>query len=202
MASIGRYIAGDGQTYEIPVNTRVEVPYFAYGSATAYVGFEGSQISCSEGALLIDGKEIYHMVMYITEEILYRSEKFISREDEDGIIAHYDNVRLTCPIEDEQCVAGDVTYVWRIPMKKHCPLYHVRNFIGQIVEHELAGLTIQSNKVIMSTDQSHVHFIIKGERVECDQSFYTTNYQDLIVRPTMINGVIDKDLVTRKDAKR
>ena len=56
LASIGRYVAGDGQTYVIPVNTRVEVTYFAYGSATAYTGFEGSQISCSGGALMIDGK--------------------------------------------------------------------------------------------------------------------------------------------------
>ena len=46
---------------------------------------------------MIDGKEIYNMVMYVTEEILYRKEKFVSRDDEDGVIAHYDNVRLSCP---------------------------------------------------------------------------------------------------------
>ena len=96
------------------------------------------------------------MVMYVTEEILYRHEKFISRDDEDGVIAHYDNIRLTCPIEDKHCVGGDVIYVWRIPMKAHCPLYHVRNFRGQLVKHELNGLTIQKNKIVMSTDQSHV----------------------------------------------
>ena len=133
-----------------------------------------------------------------TEEILYRSEKFISGDDEDGIIAHYVNVRLTCPIEDEHCVGGDVTHVWPIPLKDHCPLYHVRNFRGQIVEHELAGLTIQKNKVLMSTDHSHVRFVIKGEKIECDQTFLTTNYQDLMVRKTMIKGVMDRELVTRQ----
>ena len=197
LASMGRYIAGDSRTYEIPINTRTEVPYFAYGSATAYTGFEGNQISCSGGALLIDGKEIHHMVMYVTEEILYRNEKFVSRDDEDGVIAHFDNIRLTCPIEDKHCVSGDVTYVWRIPMKEHCPLYHVRNFRGQLVEHELNGLTIQTNKIVMSTDQSHIRFVIKGEKVECDQTFLTTNYPDLLIRKTLINGVVDRDLVTR-----
>ena len=71
LASMGRYIAGDGRTYEIPINTRTEVPYFAYGSATAYVGFEGNQITSSVKALIVDRKEIHHMVMYITEENPY-----------------------------------------------------------------------------------------------------------------------------------
>ena len=201
LASIGRYIAGDLRTYEIPINTRTEIPYFAFGSASAYTGFEGNQITCSGGSMMVDGKEIFNMVMFINEEILYRKEKFIVRDDEDGIIAHYDNVRLSCPMEDQQCVAGEVTYVWRIPMKEHCPLYHVRNFVGQIVHHELAGITIRANKVIMSTDQSHVRFILRGEKVECDQNFYTTNYQDLMVRPVMVNGVIDRDLITREMPK-
>ena len=38
LASLGCYIAGDSRTYEIPLNTRMEVPYFAHGSATAYTG--------------------------------------------------------------------------------------------------------------------------------------------------------------------
>ena len=38
LASLGRYIAGDDKTYEVALNTRTEVPYFAYGSATAYTG--------------------------------------------------------------------------------------------------------------------------------------------------------------------
>ena len=198
LASIGQYVAGDGRMYEIPINTRTEIPYFAFGSASAYVGIEGNQITCTGGTIKVDGKDIHHMVMFITEEILYREEKLIVREDEDGVIAHYDNVRLTCPFEDAWCVGGDTTYVWRIPTKKHCPLYHVRNFVGQIAEHEIAGLTIQAKKVVMSTDQSHVRFIIKGEKNECDQNFYTTNYQDLMVRKIMVDGVVDRNLVKRK----
>ena len=75
------------------------------------------------------------MVMYITEELLYPDEKLISREDDDGIIAQYNNVRLTCPAEDKHCACGDVSYVWRIPLKIHCPLYHVRKFKGQMIRY-------------------------------------------------------------------
>ena len=49
----------------------------------------------------------------------------------------------------------------------------------------------------MSTDQSHVRFVVKGEKVECDQTFLTTNYPDLLIRKTLLNGVIDRDLITR-----
>ena len=34
--------------------------------------------------MLIDGKEIHHMVMFVIEEILYRDENFV----EDTVIAH------------------------------------------------------------------------------------------------------------------
>ena len=128
LASLGRYIAGDAKTYQVPLYMQTEVKYFARGSAGAYTGFEGNQIYCFGGTLMVDGKQIYHMVMYVTEEILYRKEKFISRDDEDGVIAHYNNVRLSCPIEDTHCVGGDVTYVWRVSLAEHCPLYHVQNF--------------------------------------------------------------------------
>ena len=66
-----------------------------------------------------------------------------------------------------------------------------------MVKHELNGLTIQTNKIVMSNDQSHVRFVIKGEKVECDQTFLTTNYPDVLIRKTMINGVVDRDLITR-----
>ena len=83
------------------------------------------------------------------------------------------------------------------PLKEHCSLYHGRKFRGHLVKHELNGLTIQTRKVVMSTDQSHVRFVIKGKKVECDQSFLTTNYPDLLIRKTMIIGVIDRELITR-----
>ena len=41
-------------------------------------------------------------------------------------------------------------------------------------------------------------FTIKGEKIECDQTFLTTNYQDLMVRKIMVNGVQDRDLVSRE----
>ena len=160
LASLGRYVAGDGKIYQVALNIQMEVRYFALGSATTYTGFEGHQITCSGGTLMVDGEEIHHMVMHVTKEILYRNEKFISRDDEDGVIAHYDNIRVSCPIEDKHCVGGDVAYVWRIPLKTHCPLYHVRNFKGQLIKYELPGLTIKTHKVVMSTDHSHVRFVI------------------------------------------
>ena len=104
-----QYRAGDGKTYSIARNVRKEINYFAKGSANAYIGFPGSQITCTGGKLLVDGLEIHNMVMYVTEELLYCDEKFISREDDNGIIAHYNNVRLTCPAEDSHCAGGDVT---------------------------------------------------------------------------------------------
>ena len=95
LASLGGYIAGDGKTYQVALNTRMEIRYFTLGSATTYTGLEGHQITCSGGTLMVDGEEIHHIVMHVTEEIIYRDEKFISRDDEDGVIAHYDNVRLS-----------------------------------------------------------------------------------------------------------
>ena len=197
LASLGRYTAGDDRTYDVNRNTRTEVPYFAYGSATAYTGFQGAQISCTGNTMLIDGKEIHHMVMFIVEEILYRDETFVTRDDEDTVVAHYDNVRLTCPIEDQQCVGGDVTYIWRVPLKEHCPLYHIRFFEGQMIKHQVDGLTSHTNKIVMSTDQSNVRFVVKGKKEECDQSFLTTNYPDVMIREAMLNGAIDRNLVKR-----
>ena len=61
----------------------------------------------------MDGLQIDNMVMYVTEELLYRDEKFIFREDDDGTIAHYNNVRLTCPAEDSHCVGGGYVHLAR-----------------------------------------------------------------------------------------
>ena len=87
-------------TYSIARNVWKEINYFAGGSANAYSGFHGSQITCTGEKLLVDGLEIDNIVMYVTEELLYRNEKFISREDDDRIIVDYNNVRLTCPAKD------------------------------------------------------------------------------------------------------
>ena len=122
------------------------------------------------------------MVMYVTEELLFCDEKFISREDDDSIIAQYNNIQLTCPAEDNHCAGGDVSYVWRIPLKIHSPLYHVRKFKGQMIRYNLPGLTIKTHKVVKSTDSSHVRFVVKGTGTECGQEFLTTNYSDLLIR--------------------
>ena len=127
----GQYRAGDGKTYSIAKNVRKEINYFVRGSTNAYSGFYGSQITCTGGKLLVDGLEVNNKVMYVIEELLYCDEKFVSREDDDGIIVHYNNVRLTCPAEDSHCVDGDVMYIWRMPLKAHCPLYHVRHIIKE-----------------------------------------------------------------------
>ena len=73
--------------------------YNVYGCKT---GFHRSQITCTDGKLLVNALEIDNMVMYVTKELLYHDEKFISREEGDGIIAHYNNVRLTCPAEEDR----------------------------------------------------------------------------------------------------
>ena len=195
---MGSYKAGNGKMYSITRNVRKEISYFARGTANAYSGWDGTQVTCTGGKLLVDGLEINNMVMYVTEELLHRDEKFISREEDDGVIAHYNNVRLTCPAEDGHCVGGDVTYVWRIPLQRHCPLYHVRKFKGQIIKYELSGLTIKTHRVALSTDHSHVRFVIKGTRSECGQEFLTTNYPDLLIRDTIVDGVPDRNLITRK----
>ena len=195
---MGQFRAGNGKTYSIAKNTRREISYFALGNANAYDGWDGNQITCNGGKLLVDGIEVDNMVMYVTVELLFRDEKFISREDDHGVIAHYNNVRLTCPVEDSHCIGGDGTYIWRVPLKSHCPLYHVLKFKGQIIKYDLPGLTIKSHKVAMSTDSSHVRFVIKGSKVECGQEFLVTNYPDLLIRDTIVDGVPDRNLINRE----
>ena len=195
---MGQYRAGDGKTYSIAKNVRKKINYFAKGSANAYSGFYGSQITCTGRTLQVDGVDVDQMVMYVTEELLFSDEKFISREDDDGIIAPYNNVRLTCPAEDNHCTGGDFSYVWHVLLKIHCLLYHVRKFKGQMIRYDLPGLTIKTHKVVMSTDSSHVRFVVKGTRTKCGQEFLTTNYPDLLISDTVINGVPDRRLITCK----
>ena len=157
----GNYQARNGKTYRVTRNVRKEINYFARGSANAYSGFHGSQITCTGGKLLVDGLEINNMVMYVTEEILFKDEKFISREEDDGVIAHYNNVRLTCPAEDSHCVGGDVTYIWHVPIKAHCPLYHVRKLKGHIPKDEL-----KLSNFITNRDDFIYHEITRNLRRE------------------------------------
>ena len=67
-----------------------------------------------------------------------------------------------------------------------------------MIKYELPGLTIKPHKVVMSTDNSHVRLVIKGNREECSQSFLTTNYTDFLIRNTIVEWVPDRDLITRE----
>ena len=67
-----------------------------------------------------------------------------------------------------------------------------------MIKYELSGLTIKTHKVVMSTDNSHVRFEIKGNKAECSQSFLTTNYLDLLIKSMIVEGVPDRGLITRK----
>ena len=48
----------------------------------------------------------------------------------------------------------------------------------------------------MSTDNSHVGFVIKGTKTECGQEFLVTNYPDLLIRDTIVEGAPAGNLIT------
>ena len=56
-------------------------------------------------------------------------------------------------------------------------------------------MTIRTRKVVMSTNSSHVRFVVKGTRAECGQEFLTTNYPDLLIRDTVVNGAPNSGLI-------
>ena len=50
----------------------------------------------------------------------------------------------------------------------------------------------------MSTNNSHVRFVIKETKTKCGQNFFVTNYPDLLIRDTIVNGELDRDLISRE----
>ena len=66
------------------------------------------------------------------------------------------------------------------------------------VKYEHPGLTIKSHKVVMYTENSHVRFVIKGNKAKYGQLFLNTNYPDLLIRNTIVEGIPDRDLITRE----
>ena len=50
----------------------------------------------------------------------------------------------------------------------------------------------------MSTDNSHVRFVLKGTKTECGQGFLVTNCQDLLIRDTIVDCAPDHDLISRE----
>ena len=63
------------------------------------------------------------------------------------------------------------------------------------VKYDLPGLTIKKHKVAMSTANSHIRFVLKGTKTECGQEFLVTNYPDLLIRDTIVDGAPDRDLI-------
>ena len=112
------------------------------------------------------------MMVYIAEKILYRPEKIIQREDE-SIIAFYDNVHLPCGINDGHCQSPSSTYYWSVSNRAHCPLYDVKTFRGQILTSSM-----RPGKVLSSTDNSLVRFVIKDSFKICGQRVMRTNYKE------------------------
>ena len=59
LASLDRYIAGDGKTYQVPLYMQTEVKYFARGSAGAYTGLKEIRFLVPEAPLwLTESKSI------------------------------------------------------------------------------------------------------------------------------------------------
>ena len=50
----------------------------------------------------------------------------------------------------------------------------------------------------MSTDNYHVSFVLKGTKTECGQEFLVTNYPDLLIRDTIVDGLPDRNLISRE----
>ena len=67
-----------------------------------------------------------------------------------------------------------------------------------MIRYDLPGLTIKTHKVVMSTNRSHVHFVIKGTRTVCSQNFLVTNYPDLLIRDTVVNDMPGRELISRE----
>ena len=67
-----------------------------------------------------------------------------------------------------------------------------------MIQYDSPGLTIKTHKVVMSTDNSQVRFVVKGTRTECGQEFLATNYPDFLIRDMVINGAPDRGVITRE----
>ena len=183
MYTLDRYTAGDGTSYSIKKDQLLEIQYYVGGSSvqTRTSFFSGPELSCDGTEIKVKGVNVENMVSHITEEVLFREETFVYRKDEQ-LIAFYNNVRLNCPIEAEFCSSNSITYSWKKPTDNYCPLYHIKYFVGDMITHKPNPEYNIEKQVIMSTDQNHVRFAILGKTTECDATYYTTSYPDILVR--------------------
>ena len=184
MSSINMYTDDTGKRHKATPNYLLTIEYYVSGSSVSphKSWLHGTQLTCTGTKMTIGGVEIHNMVTRRVEEILYRKEKIIQRHEDGEIIAFYNNIRLSCPIENKYCLTNSITYIWDIPLKEHCPLYDVKHFIGNFMIHKETVPYTGDKQVVMSTDQSHVRFIITGEKIECGRKYLTTNYDEILLR--------------------
>ena len=141
---------------------------------------------------MINNQAVDQMVVYVTERILFRDEKIIQRKD-GSLIAFYDNIRLSCGLHDGSCESTASTYYWKVASEKHCPLYSVKHFRGEIITS-----SAKSGKVLSSTDNSLVRFVIKDSFEICQQRVMRTNYKEIVIADTRnSDGSPKHGLVTR-----
>ena len=188
------FVSGDGKRHHIAINNRKIVEYYKHGSVVPYSGDLGTELTCSGSKLRIQGEDIYSMVIHITEEVIFKREKIIRREDT-SLIAFYDNIRINAGIEELGNVQGDTTYIWKIPIDKYCPIFDVKKFEGQITTYTSEE---SKTKVLMSTDNGRVRFILKGQLTLCDQQVYVTNYKDLYVRDILADGIEAPNIIAKR----
>ena len=193
LKTLGKYKAGNGKEYSIPKDQHVTVSYYTHGNAAPYTSWMGSQITCVGDRLRVGTEDVDSMVVYRTEQVFFRDETIIEREDK-SLVAFYDNIRLTCALTDGWCESSLSTYVWDTPASGHCPLYSVKHFQGQILTS-----TANPGRVLTSTDKSLVRFVLKDKFPVCGQIAYCTNYKDLVIVETRhTDGTPKQNLITRK----
>ena len=184
MSSINMYTDDAGKRHRVTPNYQLTIDYYVGGSSVSphKSWLHGTQLTCTGTKMTIGGVDVDNMVTRRIEEVLYRSEKIIQRHEDGEIIAFHNNVRLSCPIENKYCTTNSVTYIWDIPLKEYCPLYNVKHFIGNFMIHKETTPYTGDKQVVMSTDQSHVRFIVTGEKTECGHKYLTTNYDEILLR--------------------
>ena len=111
----------------------------------------------------------------------------------ESIIAFYDNVRPPCGINDGHCQSPSSTYYWSVSNLAHCPLYDVKTIRGQILTSSM-----RSGKVLSSTDNSLVRFVIKDSFKIFRQRAMRTNYKEIVIVDTLnADGTLKAFLVKR-----
>lgn len=175
MVRTNTYKTEDHQVRQVAKGTLNRFNYYRVGNAYPSNDWQGNQVSCTGGALALNGVVIKSMVQYFTEEVLYEEEKFVLRED-DSVVAFYKNLRLSCPFDDKGCLGSGHTFIWTIPQRDHCPLGLVKTFTGALLTSDT-----KSQKVAVSTDKSLLRFVLKGNMEYCKRHVTRTNYDNIVL---------------------